>query len=162
MRFRLIIFTFCLILSYLGVRQSYAATASRSFSVSATVQAGCALLALPMNLGSYIGAVPNAAAPVSVDCTHSTPYTVGIIAPAQLGVMRAEWNPSGLGSTSRRYLLSSNLARRANWAQIVGGGSAEKSVNGVAHAPVELGQVSETAVAASGADNDAIIVSVTY
>jgi spore coat protein U-like protein len=55
-----------------------AATVSAPIAVSATVQATCIVSAGAMAFGTYTGVVSNTTATVSVTCTNTTPYNVGL------------------------------------------------------------------------------------
>jgi spore coat protein U-like protein len=162
MRFRLSIFAFSLALSTLVIGHAAGATASASFSVSATVQAGCVVSAQPLRFGINVGAAPSGASPVSVNCTHSTPYNIGIIAAAQPNASRAEWNMRGPESSLRYYALSSNSARIVNWAQKAESELVTEVSKGALQALLVDGHIPAAQFVASGAYTDAIIVTVTY
>src|SRR5437764_1211679 len=57
-----------------------AATVTTTFGVSATVQATCLVSATALAFGTYTGVVANSTSSVSVTCTNTTPYTVGLSA----------------------------------------------------------------------------------
>src|SRR5437667_2090328 len=57
-----------------------AATTTTTFAVTATVQATCVVSATTMAFGTYTGVVANSTSTVSVTCTNTTPYNVGLSA----------------------------------------------------------------------------------
>jgi len=55
-----------------------ATTATTTFNVTATVQATCLISANNLGFGTYSGTVINLSTTLSVTCTNSTPYNVGL------------------------------------------------------------------------------------
>src|SRR5271166_4240704 len=55
-----------------------AATATTTFQVTATVQATCLISANSLAFGTYTGAQVQASTTISVTCTSTTPYNVGL------------------------------------------------------------------------------------
>src|SRR5436305_1507146 len=55
-------------------------TVTTTFGVSATVQATCLVSATALAFGTYTGVVANSTSSVSVTCTNTTPYNVGLSA----------------------------------------------------------------------------------
>jgi spore coat protein U-like protein len=53
-------------------------TVHATFTVTATVVKDCGVSATALGFGNYTGAVNNASATVTVTCTNTTPYTVGL------------------------------------------------------------------------------------
>src|SRR5580693_10083375 len=56
------------------------ATATNTFAVTATVVATCQVSATALGFGNYTGVVHPASSTVSVTCTDTTPYNVGLSA----------------------------------------------------------------------------------
>ena len=103
-----------------------AATASASFSVSATVQAACAVSASSMRFGSYDGRAVSATSTVSVNCAPSTPYNVGLSPGLAPGAPVAGRKMIGPGSALLGYSLRSGAGGIVNWVpagQYVAGGA---------------------------------------
>jgi len=55
-----------------------ASTATANIAVSATVNANCIISANPLAFGTYTGAQNQATTTLSVTCTNTTPYNVGL------------------------------------------------------------------------------------
>ncbi len=55
-----------------------AATTTATFAVSATVQSTCSISASSLAFGAYTGAVITAPGSLTVTCSNSTPYNIGL------------------------------------------------------------------------------------
>jgi len=115
-------FVFALVFLALGPtpRSAAAATASTSFGVIATVQDNCLVSLSAVRLGNYFGAIANATAPVSVNCTHSTPYNVVLSAGLATGAMVAVRKANGPSPTLLGYALLGSSQGSINRGQPVG------------------------------------------
>jgi spore coat protein U-like protein len=80
MKFALSAVVLVSMVSGLASRPALAATATTTFGVNATVQATCLVSATAMAFGTYTGAVATSTSAVSVTCTNTTPYNVGLSA----------------------------------------------------------------------------------
>jgi len=158
------LFVFALSFLALGPapRAAVAATASASFAVTATVQAGCRVSASSMGLGTYTGAAMNAAPAVAVNCTLPTPYNVGLSAEMASGATVATREMTGPGAALLGYALASNSQRAVNRGQILGTGTVAGTGNGSAQGLWVPGQISAGQFAAAGGYADTITVTVTY
>jgi spore coat protein U-like protein len=111
-------FALGLLASGLALRPVLAATPTASFAVSAIVQATCLVSASTLTLDSYRGAVVNTTSMVSVDCTNSTPYSVGLSVGQGNGSTRATREMSDASTALWGYGLISNAqgisSRRQN------------------------------------------------
>jgi hypothetical protein len=76
-KFAISAFAVCVLVLVLGSRPIRAATPTASFGVSATVQASCLISATSIPWGSSPADVAQAK-PISVTCTHATPYIVDL------------------------------------------------------------------------------------
>jgi spore coat protein U-like protein len=140
----------------------HAATARTSFSVSVTVQSGCAVSAQPMRFGTYTGAPLSANSAVSVQCTQSTPYSVGLSAGLGQGATVANRMMIGPSAAQLRYLLSSDAQGTAAWGQTVGidtvGGTGDGSIQAIS----VYGKIPSGQYIIDGPYADTITVTVTY
>lgn len=146
----------------LAPRPAVAATATASFSVTATVQANCLVSASAATFGVYTGAVLNAASGVSVTCSHPTPYNVGFSAGLASGAAVVTLKMSGSVSSLLGYALASNPQGTVNWGQTVGANTVGGPGNDSAKMLSVQGQVSTGEHVASSEYGDTITVSVTY
>jgi spore coat protein U-like protein len=139
-----------------------AATTTSSFAVTATVQATCLVSATPMAFGTYTGTQATSSSTVSVTCTNTTPYNVGLNAGGATGATVSSRSMSGPGSALLVYSLFSDSARTANWGQTIGTDTVTGTGNGSAQALTVYGQVAAGQYVAPGAYADTITATVTY
>jgi spore coat protein U-like protein len=103
----------------LVARPAVAAIVTTTYGVSATVQATCLVSATPMAFGAYTGVVANSTSTVSVTCTNTTPYNVGLSAGLATGATVTTRQMTGPASALLNYALFSDSARTVNWGQTV-------------------------------------------
>jgi spore coat protein U-like protein len=139
-----------------------AATATTTFAVTATVQATCLISATPMAFGTYTGVAANSTSTVSVTCTNTTPYNVGLNAGLATGATVTARKMTGPGSALLGYALYSDSARTVNWGQTVGTDTVTGAGNGSAQAITVYGAVAAGQYVAPGAYTDTITATVTY
>ncbi|SRR6266568_1301407 len=139
-----------------------AATVTTTFAVTATVQATCLVSATPMGFGTYTGVVANSTSTVSVTCTNTTPYNVGLSAGLATGATVSARSMTGPASALLGYSLFSDSARTVNWGQTVGTDTVTGTGNGSAQALTVYGQVAAGQYLAPGAYADTITATVTY
>lgn len=146
----------------LAPTSAIAATATTTFAVTATVQATCLVSATAMAFGTYSGVTANSSSTVSVTCTNTTPYNVGLSAGLATGATVTTRKMTGPGSALLGYSLFSDSARTVNWGQTVGTDTLSGSGNGSAQALTVYGQVAAGQYLAPGAYTDTITATVTY
>lgn len=139
-----------------------AATLTTSFGVSVTVQASCLVTASSMTFGTYSGAAVNATSTVSVTCTNSTPYNVGLSAGMATGSIVDTRKMTGPGSATLGYALASNSQGTVNWGQTVGTDTVAGTGNGSTQALTVRGQIPAGQYVAPGSYSDSVTVTVTY
>lgn len=143
-------------------RSASAATVSTSFGVSVTVQATCAVSASSMRFGTYMGTAVNATSAVSVNCTNSTPYNVGLSAGLAPGATVSARKMAGPGSSLLEYGLSSSNEGVVNWGHTVGVDTVAGVGNGAAQVLTVHGQIPAGQYVAAGPYNDTVTVTVMY
>ncbi len=139
-----------------------AATASASFSVSATVQSVCSVSASSMKFGTYIGAVVSASSTIAVQCTSLTPYNIGLSEGLGRGATVSNRKMIGPDSAVLGYSLKPDGGTLANWGHTVGVDTVGGSGSGAAQKFSVLGQIPAGQSVADGAYFDTIRVTVTY
>ena len=87
----------------LVARPAFAATVTTPFGVSATVQATCLVSATALAFGTYTGVVANSTSTVSVTCTNTTPYNVGLSAGLATGATVTTRKMTGPASALLNY-----------------------------------------------------------
>jgi spore coat protein U-like protein len=146
----------------LATKPAAAATATTTFSVTATVQSTCLVSATAMAFGTYTGAVATSTSAVSVTCTNTTPYNVGLSAGLATGATVTTRQMTGPASALLGYALFSNSARTTNWGQTIGTDTVTGTGNGAAQALTVYGQATAGQFVAPGAYTDTITATVTY
>jgi spore coat protein U-like protein len=157
---------FAVALSFLTLglvsRPAFAATATTTFGVNATVQATCLVSATAMAFGTYTGAVATSTSAVSVTCTNTTPYNVGLSAGLATGATVTTRSMTGPASALLGYALFSDSARTVNWGQTIATDTVTGTGNGSAQAITVYGQAAAAQYVAPGSYADTITATVTY
>lgn len=139
-----------------------AATSTATFQVSANVPAICLISATNLAFGAYTGAVANASSTVSVTCTNTTPYTVGLDAGTSTGSTVTTRKMTGPRGALLAYSLSRDSAHSLNWGNTVGTDTQSGSGNGSAQSLTVFGQVAANQFVAAGNYIDTITATITY
>jgi spore coat protein U-like protein len=139
-----------------------AATAPATIGITSTVQATCLNAVTPLAFGTYTGAILHAAATVTVTCTNTTTYTVGLDPGVTAGATvttRQMKNATFL----LNYGLFTDAAWTINWGNIGGaGGWVSGTGTGSAQVLTVYGQIVAGQYVTPGAYADTITATVTY
>jgi len=151
------------ILALAGYTPVRAATTTTTFNVSLAITASCAVSATPLAFGSsgVIAANIDNTSTVSVTCTNTTPYNVGLDAGAGTGATVATREMTAGGATVN-YTLYQNPGRSTIWGNTVGTDTMGGTGNGSAQILTVYGRVPSQSTPAPGAYSDTITVTVTY
>lgn len=137
---------------------AYAATATTTFNVTATVPTSCSVSAGgDLAFGSYTGTQIDATTTVSVTCTNSTTYTVGLDNGANYSAPNRRMKANA--SDFLTYDLYSNAGRTTAWndtTTVAGTG------NGSAQSLTVYGRLPASQALFTGSYTDLITVTVTY
>jgi spore coat protein U-like protein len=139
-----------------------AATSTATFQVSANVAAICLISATNLAFGAYTGAVASATSTISVTCTNTTPYNVGLDAGTSTGSTVATRKMTGPGGALLAYSLSRDTAHTLNWGDTVGTDTESGRGNGTAQNLTVFGQVAANQFIAAGNYTDTITATITY
>ncbi len=146
-----------------GAQSAVAATTTTTFAVTATVQATCVVSATSMAFGTYTGVLlASTTSTVSVTCTNTTPYNVGLNAGLATGATVTARKMTGPAGALLGYSLFSDSGRTTNWGNTVGTDTVTGTGNGSAQALTVYGQVAAGQYLAPGAYTDTITATVTY
>lgn len=143
---------------------TWAATASTSFAVTATVNASCSISANPLAFGGYdpFSASPNdALTTLSATCTATTPYTVGLNAGTGSGATVATRKMTS-SSNTLNYSLYQDAARTTVWGSTIGTDTVAGTGIGTAQSLTVYGRIPASQNVPAGNYNDTIIVTITY
>ena len=142
-----------------------AATATGSFTVQITIQASCVLVStatLTFTAVGVIAANDDASTTLSVQCTNTTPYNIGLNAGTGTGATVASRKMTGTGGALVYYTLYSDNNRTTVWGQTIGTDTVSASGSGAAQSYTVYGRVPVQTTPAPGAYTDTITVTVTY
>jgi spore coat protein U-like protein len=135
--------------------------ATTTFGVSATVLKDCIVSATALGFGNYTGAVNSAQSTITVTCTNSTTYTVGLgpgLATGATVTTRQMQN----GTNLLNYGLFSNGTWTTNWGNTSGTNWVSGTGNGAGQALTVYGQIPAGQYVVPGSYADTISVTVTY
>jgi spore coat protein U-like protein len=139
-----------------------AATATTTFNVTATVQATCLISANNLGFGTYTGTVINLTTTMSVTCTNSTPYNVGLNAGTAGGATVTTRAMSGPGGATLSYGLYQDSGHSTNWGNTVGTDTKSGTGNGSAQSLTVYGQLTAAQYPSPGSYSDTITATITY
>ena len=141
-----------------------AATATGSFNVTVSIASTCVVSsATAMNFGSQgvLTAPVNQTSAITVTCTNTTPYNIGLNQGVNGGSVTTRQMKSGAGATIN-YALYSNAGMTTNWGQTVGTDTVASTGTGSGQAFTVYGQIPAQTTPAPAVYNDTITVTVTY
>lgn len=134
-----------------------------AFNVTATVIKNCSVSTTPVNFGSVGVLISNltATGTVSVQCTNTTPYTIGLNAGTAPGATITNRKMTN-GTSTVGYALYSNSARTTNWGDTAGIDTVSGTGSGYSQSYSVYGSVPAQPTPAPGTYTDTITVTVTY
>lgn len=140
-----------------------AATSTTTFNVSLTVTASCTVSATGLAFGStgVFTANIDASSTITVTCSNTTPYNVGLDVGTGAGATVAARKMTSGGNTAT-YTTYQNAGRTTVWGNTVGTDTVSGTGNGSAQAITVYGRVPLQATPAAGSYTDTITVTVTY
>jgi spore coat protein U-like protein len=141
-----------------------ASTATGSFNVQVAITSTCVVNgATAMNFGSQgvLSANVNQTSTVTVSCTNTTPYNIGLDKGLNGSSVTTRQMKSA-GGALVNYSLFSDAGRTANWGNTVGTDTVTATGNGSAQAFIVYGQIPAQLTPAPAAYTDTITVTVTY
>jgi len=143
--------------------QSNAATAVGNFQVQINIQAACIVAsASDLNFGNVgvLSANIDATSTISVQCTNTTPYTIGL----NQGVNGATVTTRQMSGTGGlvNYSLFRDASRTLNWGTTIGTDTVAGTGNGAAQSFTVFGRVPAQNTPNPAPYADTITVTVTY
>ncbi|MFJ1268473.1 spore coat U domain-containing protein [Legionella lytica] len=146
----------------------YAATATTTFQVTATVLKACVVSATTVAFGTYnpVGGTPTTATgTITTTCTNTTTYTTGLSAGTSSGATVTTRKMTGQTTSSNLlpYGLYQDSAHTVNWGNTPGTDTpAAVTGNGAAQNATVYGQIAAGTAAPIDTYLDTITVTVTY
>jgi spore coat protein U-like protein len=144
-----------------GTYTDLLSTSTTSFNVTATIVKDCGVSATSMVFGNYTGAVNNSTSTVTVTCTNTTAYTVGLSPGLATGATVATRKMQD-GANLLNYALYSNSGRTTIWGNTAGTNWVGGTGSGVAQPLTVYGQIPAAQHPTPGSYTDTITATVTY
>lgn len=138
-----------------------AVTTNTSFTVSVAVPATCVISATALSFLAYNGVVDVATSSISMTCSNTTNYNVGLNAGLASGATVSTRRMSS-GANRLSYSLYSDASRTLNWGQTVGTDTVTGTGNGTAQVLTVYGRIPAGQFVSPGNYNDIVIATVTY
>jgi spore coat protein U-like protein len=151
----------CLVLG-LAPTPGLPATATTTFAVTANIAATCLISAGTLDFATYTGVQVDSTSTISVTCTNTTGYNVGLNAGAASGATVTTRSMTGPGNALLNYALYSESTRTTNWGNTVGTDTKSGSGSGSAQAITVYGRLAASQYPAPGAYSDTITATITY
>jgi spore coat protein U-like protein len=148
--------------SGLPLNPAVAASSNTTFQVTATVAATCLISATNLAFGSYTGTLVNATSTITVTCSNTTPYNVGLDVGTSSGAAVSSRKMGGPGGALLGYALFRDSGHTQNWGNTVGTDTASGTGNGSAQALTVFGQVAANQLVAPGSYSDTITATVSF
>jgi spore coat protein U-like protein len=145
----------------LATNVANATTINTSVAVSATVVATCTITANPLAFGNYTGVVKTATTNLSVTCTNTTPYNVGLDAGTTSGSTVTNRSMVN-GGVKLNYQLTKDSGYTTNWGNTVGTDTASGAGTGSAQSLTIYGQIPASQYVTPGSYTDTVTASVIY
>lgn len=143
---------------------SQAATATTTFSVQAVIQAECLInsaTSLDFGTTGVLAANVDASSTITVQCTNTTPYNIGLDVGLGAGATVATRKLTNGGATIN-YSLYSDAPRTTVWGTTIATDTVAGTGNGAAQAVTVYGRIPAQTTPAPGTYTDTITVTVTY
>ncbi|WP_235939346.1 Csu type fimbrial protein [Bradyrhizobium hipponense] len=149
----------------LAPQPARAATATGQFNVTITIQSNCVVQsATDLAFGSQgvLTANVDAQSTISVQCTDTTPYTVGISAGNGAAATIAARKMTGTAAATVTYSVYRDAARSLVWGTTIGTDTLAGTGNGNPQPITVYGRVPPQVTPAAGGYSDTLTVTVTY
>ena len=154
------VFAFGFLVSGLALSPALAATATATFTVSATVVSGCQATPNTQGFNSYAAATANATSAISVTCTRPTPYEVSLSTEVVPDHSATIAKATGSGSALPAGAQPSSPQHTISRSRTIDAGTAAGSGSPEWRAVVD--RAAEAENLSPGDYPDAIMVSITY
>lgn len=146
----------------MSVPASASSTATTTFGVTATVNATCTVAATSLAFGTYSSAVANAQSTITVTCSNTTPYNVGLNAGVATGATVTTRQMTGPSGATLNYALYQNSGETTNWGNTSGTDTVSGTGNGAAQSLTVYGQIAAGQYPAAGSYTDTVTATVYY
>ncbi len=132
-----------------------------TFAVTVTIQATCLISVPPLAFGAYAGAALQGATLITITCTDTTPYTIGLSAGGAPGATVRTRNMTA-GASMVGYVLTSDAAYEVNWGNTAGTDTIAGTGTGAAQTMIVYGRIAAGQFAAPSTYTDTVTATVSY
>jgi spore coat protein U-like protein len=146
---------------FLLAERAQAATANATMAVSATVQASCSISANALSFGTYTSAQLDASTTLSVNCTNTTSYNIGLDVGGGSGATVASRKMAN-GSQLLNYTVYSDTNRATVWGSTVGSNVVYGTGSGAAQTINVYGRIPAGQLPTPGSYTDTLTATITY
>jgi spore coat protein U-like protein len=129
---------------------------------TATVLAGCSASATDLNFGNYLASLVSATSTVTVSCTNSTTYSIGLNAGGGVGGSTTTRKMTSPALATLNYKMFRDSAHTLNWGNSPGTDTVAGVGNGVAQQSTVYGQMAAGQSGNPAIYSDTITATVTY
>ncbi len=133
-----------------------------AFEVTANEGSTCAISATNLSFGDYTQAQLDGQSAITLSCTNTTPWAVGLSQGTSPGATVTTRKMTGPGGASLPYALFQDAARTVNWGNTVGIDTVHGTGTGDAQTLNVYGRVPALQTAGSGIYQDMIIATLTF
>ncbi|TMJ61234.1 MAG: spore coat U domain-containing protein [Alphaproteobacteria bacterium] len=146
------------------IQPALAGTATTTLGVSLTINAGCNVSSSPVAFPAQtvLTSAVNQTGNISVTCTNTTPYNVGLDKGAGSGASVTNRLMTGPSSATVAYGLYTDTGHSTNWGNTVGTDTVAGTGNGSAQSLTVYGQIGAQTTPQPGAYADTVNVTVTF
>ena len=147
------------------ISTAQAATVTANLGVQITLTAACTVAGGTLNFGTQGVLASNIdnTATLTVTCTNTTPYNVGLDKGSFGTAVNARKMKGGATNTEFvNYALYSDTGRTLNWGNTVGTDTVTGTGNGSAQTHFVYGRVPSQSSGSPGVYNDTVTITVTY
>ncbi len=145
-----------------GTYTDTVSSATTTFTLTAVIQATCSITATALAFGNYSGTALTSNATVTVTCTNTTPFDIGLNAGSASGATVTSRKMTGPLSATLSYSLFRDSALTQNWGNTVGTDTLHATGNGTGTPYTVYGQIPAKLFATPGVYNDTVVATVTY
>lgn len=140
-------------------------TVTTTFMVTVTTDPECSISATNLSFGVYTGVLIQATSTLSLVCTNTTTYNVGLSAGNGAGATVTHREMTGPGSAVLIYSLFQDASYSINWGNTIGTDTEAGTDTSSFAAPIPFtvyGQLAAGQFVAPGSYSDVIIVTITF
>lgn len=135
-------------------------TTATTFAVTATVNAACTVSATSLPFGTYSGTALKVNSSVTVTCSNSTAYSIGLNAGTTTGATTTNRLMAGPSGATLPYSLYSDTSYSVNWGNTTN--AVTGTGNGAAQTLTVYGEIPAGQFPTPGSYSDTVTATVTY